>query len=321
MFGGWARQLPAAPRPRQKPNLQQVRLDDIFERSRIFVQRRRDGFEADGAAFVGGGDGAEVGAVEVIQAEVVYGFEFERGLDARGCDGALGFDLGVVADAAEEAVGDSGCAAGAGGDEAQGFITGVLDVQEGATAAEDGEELFGGVVLEVVDDAEARSEGGREKTGAGRGADQCEGLAGDLDGAGVDAAVEEDVDSKIFHRGVDELFDRDGEAVDFVDEKDIAAAEAFERCDQVGGACEGGAAGDADFAAHFVGDDVGEGGFAQARGAVEENVLHRIAAAFTGVDGDLEALDEVGLADVVGDLGGAKGPVDLFLFGGGCGRG
>ncbi len=90
MLGRGPGELPPPPRPRQKPNLQQIRLDHIFQRPRILVQRGRDGFEADGAAFVGGRDGAEVGAVEVIQAEVVYGFEFERGLDAGGGDAGGG---------------------------------------------------------------------------------------------------------------------------------------------------------------------------------------------------------------------------------------
>src|SRR3982751_61469 len=66
--------------------------------------------------------------------------------------------------------------------------------------------------------------------------------------------------------------------------------------------------------ADVVGDDVGEGGLAGAGGAVEEDVLDGLLAAGGGVDGDLEAADEGGLADVVDEPLGAEGVVEAVLF-------
>src|ERR1043165_4466423 len=62
-------ELPPPPRPRQKPDLQQVRLDHILQRPRILVERGGGGFGAAGAAFGGGGGGSGGGGVGVGKAE------------------------------------------------------------------------------------------------------------------------------------------------------------------------------------------------------------------------------------------------------------
>ena len=68
-----------------------------------------------------------------------------------------------------------------------------------------------------------------------------------------------------------------------------------------------------DLGADLVGDDVGEGGLAQAGGAVEEAVFDGFFSAGGGVDGDLEAADEGGLADVVGEALGSEGVVEAVF--------
>ena len=86
--------------------------------------------------------------------------------------------------------------------------------------------------------------------------------------------------------------------MDFVDEENIAGLEVGEDADEIGGA-DGGAGGNLrGGAGHFIGDDVGEGGFAEAWRAGEEDVLHGFGAFFGGFDGDADAFDEFGLADV-----------------------
>jgi hypothetical protein len=86
MFRPSLGKLSAAAGSGEEADLEEEGLDNVFQRPRILVQRGGDGFEAYGAAFVGGGDGAEVGAVEVVEAQVVYGFEFEGGFDGGGGD-------------------------------------------------------------------------------------------------------------------------------------------------------------------------------------------------------------------------------------------
>ena len=55
-----------------------------------------------------------------------------------------------------------------------------------------------------------------------------------------------------------------------------------------------------DVRAHGLGEDVGEGGFAEAGRAAEEDVIERLAALFGGGDGDFEALLDLGLAGEIG---------------------
>ena len=87
-----------------------------------------------------------------------------------------------------------------------------------------------------------------------------------------------------------------------------------EDADEVGALGQGRAAGDVDLRADFVGDDVGEGGLAEARRAVEQDVLDRLLAARGGVDGDLELADQGGLADVLVEALGAEGVVEAVFF-------
>jgi hypothetical protein len=55
---------------------------------------------------------------------------------------------------------------------------------------------------------------------------------------------------------------------------------------------------------------VGEGGFAEAWGAAEEEVVERLGAGASGIEEDAEAIFEFGLAREIGEAGGAEGLVD-----------
>lgn len=105
------REHPAAAGACEEPDLEEVGLDDVFERAGVLVHGGGDGVETDGSAVVDGRDGAEVCAVEFVEAEVVDAFESEGLLDDFRRDGAVAADLGVVACSAEEAVCDAGGAA------------------------------------------------------------------------------------------------------------------------------------------------------------------------------------------------------------------
>ena len=63
---------------------------------------------------------------------------------------------------------------------------------------------------------------------------------------------------------------------------------------------------DVEAGAHLLGDDVGEGGLAESGGAVEEQVLDGLASVSGGLDGDADAFDELGLADVLVDALGTE---------------
>jgi len=55
---------------------------------------------------------------------------------------------------------------------------------------------------------------------------------------------------------------------------------------------------------------VGEGGFAEAWGAAEEEVVEGLGASASGIEEDAEAVLEFGLASEIGEAGGTEGLVD-----------
>ena len=65
----------------------------------------------------------------------------------------------------------------------------------------------------------------------------------------------------------------------------------------------------------LLGDDGGERGLAQAGRAVEQHVVHRLAAHFGGLDGDGEVLFELGLSGEIGQPARAQARFELQIFG------
>ena len=131
---------------------------------------------------------------------------------------------------------------------------------------------------------------------------------------GVHSGVEGDVDFEIFHGRVEIFLDDCGEAMNFIDEQNVTLGELGEDADEVGALGQGGPAGDVDLGVHFVGDDVGQGGLSQSRWSVEKDVFHGFFAAVGGVDGDFQAADQGCLADVLGEILGAEGVVEVVFF-------
>ena len=160
-----------------------------------------------------------------------------------------------------------------------------------------------------------RERSGRgEFAGAGGGGDEGELGKVELDGARGGPGVDDDVEAVVFHRGVEVFLDGGVEAVDFVDEEEVAFLEIGEDAGEVacffdlrtGGGVEGGAGGG--------GDDVGEGGFSESGRAGEENVFENVVALFGGFDHENEAVFDFFLTMEVVEVGGAQGDVEGCVF-------
>ena len=197
----------------------------------------------------------------------------------------LGADFGVVADAAQQAVGDARSAARTHGD----FGGAVLvdgDADDLGGAGDDDAQLVVGVELQAEKDSEARAERRREQAGARGGGDEGEGANLHDVGARGGALADDDVQLVVLQRGVELLFEDGLEAVDFVEEEDLALAQVGEDGGEVSLDLQGGAGGllEADF--KLVGDDGGQRGFAQAGRAEEEDVVESFAARFGGFERD-----------------------------------
>lgn len=110
---------PSTPRACQETKLQQIRLNHIFQRARIFAHRRGHSFQPDRPARIRRGDGAEVTAVQFVQSQFIHAFEGECIGHDLGGEFTLGFDVCKVAYTPQQAVGDAWRAACPLGDRAE----------------------------------------------------------------------------------------------------------------------------------------------------------------------------------------------------------
>ena len=108
---------------------------------------------------------------------------------------------------------------------------------------------------------------------------------------------EADVDLVVLHRRIEELLDDRPEAMDLVDEQDVAGAQIGERADQVARLLQRRPRARADVDAELARDQLGERRLAESRRAEEERVVERLAPGERRVDVDAEALLDLLLAD------------------------
>ncbi|MNT08824.1 hypothetical protein D3C72_1435780 [compost metagenome] len=231
---------------------------------------------------------------------------------------ATGLDLGVIAHTAQQAVGDTWSATRAARDLPC-PVGGAVDGQDGGRATHDAGQLFDAVELQALDDTEAVAQRRGQQTGAGGGADQGERRQIDLDRARRRALADHDVDLEIFHRRVQHFLHHRRQAMDLVDEQHIVRLQVGQQRGQVAGLFDHRAGGHAQGHAQFVGDDMAEGGLAQAGRAEDQHVVQRIATTLGGLDVDLHLLAHRHLAEVVGKSLGSDAGVGGVILAGGAG--
>ena len=90
--------------------------------------------------------------------------------------------------------------------------------------------------------------------------------------------ADDQVDAKIFHGRVENFLHGGLQAMNFVEEEKILGVERSEHGGEVALFFEQRAGADFYGRAHFVGQNLGQGGFAQARRAVEQDVVEGFAA-------------------------------------------
>ncbi len=182
----------------------------------------------------------EESLIHFVKAVLIDLEHLESGDGGGGGGNALGAGESVVANPAEEIIGDAwGTTAAAGDFGGSGLLE--LDIEEGGGAADDSGEIFGGIVIESVGDAETGAEWGAEEACTGGGSDEGEAGEVEANGAGGRALIDDDIDTEIFDGGVEVFFDDFGEAMDFVDEEDISFLEAGKEASEVASFFDGGA--------------------------------------------------------------------------------
>jgi hypothetical protein len=139
----------------------EVRFVNLFEGVGLFADGSGEGVETGGSAFAFPCEGLKETFVHFVQPMLIDFEHFECGHCGGGGGGSLRAGEGVVTNPAEEVVGDAGRASAATGDFGG---SGLLEFnfQEGGGASNDRSEIFDGIVVETVCDAEPRAEGGAE---------------------------------------------------------------------------------------------------------------------------------------------------------------
>ena len=127
------------------------------------------------------------------------------------------------------------------------------------------------------------------------------------DGVGAGALPHDDVQGVVLHGGVQDLLHGAVQAVDLVHKEDVPLVEVGQKSRQITRLLDGGPGGDADAGPHLLGDDPGEGRFAETRRAVEQDVVQGLVPPLGRLNEDRELLPGPFLANVLREGFGAEG--------------
>ena len=154
----------------------------------------------------------------------------------------------------------------------------------------------------------------RQQPGTGGCADQRERWQVERQRSRGGPLPDHDVEPEVLQRWVEDLFNGARDAVDLVDEEDVALVETGQDRGHVALALERGPGDRAQSDAELFASDVGEARLAQAGRADQEQVVERLVAGAGGLEGDRELLLDAVLADEIVQRPGAERPFELVLF-------
>jgi len=134
-------------------------------------------------------------------------------------------------------------------------------------------------------------------------------------GARPDSLTKHGVETEILQRRIERFLDDGVQAVDLVDEEDVAGGEVQKNRSQRALVVDGRAGAHLDGDAELVGDDVGERGLAKAGRPAQQDMLHGLAPAASRLQQDAEVVPHLLLADVLGEDAWAERQVELVVVG------
>ena len=158
-------------------------------------------------------------------------------------------------------------------------------------------QFVGVVVVEAFDEAEPVAERARDHAGTGRGTDERERRHRQPDAGRRGPLAHHDVELEVLHGRVQDLFDGPREAVDLIDEQEVAFFELGEDGGEVAGAFERRTGRDVKLHTHLGRDDPGEGGLAEPWGPGEQQVVDRLLAVPRRFEHDDQMFFQFSLAD------------------------
>ena len=226
-----------------------------------------------------------------------------------GTDPAVGLDLGEIAHAAQQPVGNSRRTARAPCNLARALLV-HLDIENGRRTLHDMCQVLGRIELQPLDDAETVTQRRGQQTGTCRCADQRERGQVELQRTRCRPFANHDVDLVVLHRRIEHLLDNRAQAVDLVDKQHVMRLEVRQQRSEVTGLFKHGAGGLAQVGFHFIGNDVGKRCLAKARRAEDQHMIQRFRTLARSADEDLHLVTHGRLADVLAETARADGPVN-----------
>ena len=106
--------------------------------------------------------------------------------------------------------------------------------------------------------------------------------------ARIGSLIDDDVEFEIFHRRIKVFLDGFLKAMDLVDEQNVAFLEVGQQTGEVGGFLDGGSTGCLEGRTHRLGENVGEGGFAETGWTAQQDMVESLAALPGRLDGEQE---------------------------------
>ena len=161
-----------------------------------------------------------------------------------------------------------------------------VDVEDAGRPHDDRLQLGRVVVVEAGDEPEAVAQRPGDHARAGRRPDERERRQRQADARCRRALADDDVELEVLHRRVQDLLDRPRQAVDLVDEQDVALLQLGEDRRQVAGPFQRRARRDVQGHAHLGGGDAGQRRLAEPGRAGEQQVVDGLAAPPGGLDDD-----------------------------------
>ena len=126
--------------------------------------------------------------------------------------------------------------------------------------------------------------------------------------------TDEQIELIVFHCRIEFFFERGKQAMNLIDEKDVAFLQFCQQGRDVAGFLDSWTSGRSQLGAHFVGDDVGERGLAQAGRAGQQHVIESFAAAARGLHIHAQVLFDLTLPDVFVDACRAQREIELAIL-------
>ena len=155
------------------------------------------------------------------------------------------------------------------------------------------------IELQTLHDAKAVAQRRGQRTGPGGGANQGKRRQVDFNRARRRPFANHDIQLVVFHCRIEHLFHHRREAMDLIDKQHIVWFEVGEHRGEIARFLQHRAGGGTQIHPHFIGDDIGQGGFPQPWRAKNQQVIEGVAAQLRRLDKDLHLRTHLRLADIL----------------------